>query len=125
MQGLALVYAVFTVTALPYVLKFLLGKQLWDVGKRLLQCWEVLEDPDERLVFEAIFRLQGKRSGEILKIKELSQYSQAPTLWESDVQGICLEVGSSLMEREVRKTLGSLKERGIIAERDGRWSIAF
>ena len=121
-EGLGLIYAVFTITPLAFLAKAALGKQLLDVAKRLFECWEVLDDPDERVVFEAVFRLQGKRSGDILRLRD---YSQAPALLESDVAGICVEVGSSLTEREVVKTLASLRHRGIVSERDGRWRIVF
>lgn len=119
-RGLALIYAVFTITPLPFVLKLNLGIQIFEIGQRLLQCWESIEDPDERLVFEAVFRLQGKRSGEILKLRD---YPQTPWLLESDLEGIALEVG--LEQRDVVKTLSGLQRRGILAQKDGRWSIAF
>jgi hypothetical protein len=101
LRGLGLVYALFFGTALALRVKLVLGSSLYDVIRKLLKTWEQIEDPDEQAVFETVFLLEGRRSGEILKIKDHT-IASGPALFEASVEGIVHELGEGWDDQRLR-----------------------
>ncbi len=124
-NALALILAVVATTPWPILFSVWVGLSVLNLFKLLFSNYENLVDPDERLVFEAIFRCQGRLcviSYEALRNKN---YDEAYGTVNPNIAAIEKEIGDTLTNREIMKALASLKSRGVLSERNGRWSIAF
>ena len=124
-NGLGLILAIFSTTTWPFFFPVWLGLSVIVLVKSLYKGWESIRDPDERLIFEAIFRYQGRACVVNYDALENKNYNEAYGFVSPTVQNILLEIGHELTERETNKALASLGSRGIVEKRDGRWAISF
>lgn len=124
-NALALILAIFSTTAWPLLFSVWVGLSVINLVKILFNGYESLSDPDEKLVFEAIFRCQGRLCVINFEALRKKSYDEAFGTVNPSVAEIEKEIGGALTNRQIVKTLASLKSRGVLAERNGVWAIVF
>jgi len=124
-NGLALILAIFSTTTWPLYFPVWLGLSLTVLIRTLYKNLESIRDPDEKVVFEAIFRCQGRFCIVNYLALQNKEYDEAYGFVSPTVDDISAEIKGQLSHREITKALASLELRGIVKDRNGRWSISF
>ena len=124
-NGLALILAIFSTTTWAPYFSVWLSLSFAVLIRTLYKNLESIRDPDEKAVFEAIFRSQARCC--IVNYAALlnKQYDEAYGLVCPSVDDLSTEIKGQLSHRKITKALASLKLRGIVKDRNKRWSISF
>lgn len=124
-HGISLVIAVLAVTTFSnlFLIWAGVGVNVVTIVYKLYKGWEILSDPDERLVFEEIFKLQGKLVTVNYDAVKNKDFDAAYGTVSPPTDDIAAAIGNRLSRRELEKTLAALKNRDVVHQRRGRWSI--
>jgi hypothetical protein len=124
-DGLALWMAFAYGSSLPYWIIGCLGVRLSYVCKKVLSCYERLENPAEKQVFETVYRLQNEYS--VVHSRHLAtlKLDEGYELVSPTQEAISRELEGKMDKGRVESTLYALKQRDILDERGGLWSIRF
>jgi len=120
---LGLLFAGLTSTKLFTLFVVWAGVSAWKIVRTLIRGFERMTDPVEYAVFEAVFALQGEvsvRDYDALKERDFdAAYGTiAPTTEE-----VAGKLAPEHSRDSVQGALDALKQREILREREGRWSI--
>lgn len=124
-NSLGLILAIFSTTAWPLYFPVWLGLSLTVLIRTLYRNLESIRDPDEKVVFEAIFRCQGRFCIVNYVALKDKNYDEAYGFVLPTVSDLSAEIKGQISEKEIGKALASLESRGIVKERNSRWSISF
>jgi len=83
--------------------------------KVLIAGYERIADPDEQVVFEALFAVGDRPTQSILGL--------GAAVPEPTVAGVTRHLAGAVDEQRVAHALERLHQRGVVAESAGRWSI--
>jgi|SRR3972149_4598442 len=83
--------------------------------KAFLDGYERLADPDEQLVFEALYAVQHRAVH--------SRLNLGPPVADPSVGGLVVQLAGTMDDLRVAHALERLHKRGIVAEEAGRWTI--
>lgn len=124
-NGMGLILAIFSTTTWPLYFPVWLCLSLTVLIRTLYKHWESIRDPDERLVFEGIFRYQGRACVINHDALQNRKYDEAYGFIAPTAHDLSTEIGGQITYHAIIKALASLESRGIVKERYGRWSISF
>jgi hypothetical protein len=124
-DGLGLFFAFATTSgfgALLYAWCFISSA---DLINRFMKCFEKLDDPQERLVFETVYELQNQRASRADDSGADAPADEQYARLSPDANEIQALIADEMELSEVRDVLRGLAARDIVTERDGRWSVNF
>jgi hypothetical protein len=97
----------------------------YEFFKTIITAFEKIEDPDEKQIFETIYKLERTPvivDHDAYKRKDHTKAYGYGHKWPT-FDEIKNELGDQLSDKEIKKSLVSLKKRGILGKNNGRWKI--
>lgn len=125
LEALELLLAYMGAPALPHLFFMWFSFRLYELGKKLVACYERLEDEDEKAVFETIYRLQNQQCVADYDALRSRKFDDAYASMSPRIEDIVSEVAPKRSKKHIADVLTRLAKRGILEVRDGRWSVKF
>jgi|GEM_PF-5240960 len=122
---LGLILAIAASSPFPTLLLVWAGLEMDPIIRTILNGYEKLTDPLEKIAFEAVYKLHGKLSVVNYDALQNKDYSSAFGYIAPSISDIEAEVESRFTKEELGRALASMKSREVLGENAGRWYIRF
>jgi hypothetical protein len=120
---LSIVLGVLTASNYFVLLSAWTGFAIWRIVKALLNSYEPLKDPVERIVFETLFKLSGQLSVVNYTALKNCDYDHAYDYLAPTTAELLEACGSECSPADAERALEAMKAREILKEESGRWWV--
>ena len=122
---LSLMVALSAVSPFSYLFKVWFTLSSLQLFRTIWKGWERIRDPKEKIVFEAIYKLQNKLCAKNYNALDQGNFASAFGYVSPSIQELAFVLKQQLTKKEIESALASLERRDIIASKKGRYSISF
>lgn len=122
---LSLMLALSTVSPFPLLFTAWFALSSIQLAQTIWKGWESIGDPEEKLVFETVYKLQNRLCVTNYDALDQKDFASAFDCVSPSFQELALDLIPKLKENEIESALASLEKRNIIVCKNSRYSISF